>query len=102
MLRLCFKELFEWKMMQTDPNPANFIYDMQKQRLNLIDFGSARHFDEKFINSYMGVVYGAFKEDHQMIIQASKELGFLTGEENKECLGAHYKAALAVAIPFRY
>lgn len=45
MLRLCFKELFEWRIMQTDPNPANFLFDTNKQRLNLIDFGSGRNFD---------------------------------------------------------
>lgn len=27
MLELCFRELFEWKVMQTDPNPANYLYD---------------------------------------------------------------------------
>jgi aarF domain-containing kinase len=30
LLQLCFKELFEWKIMQTDPNPANFLYDVKK------------------------------------------------------------------------
>jgi len=26
MLELTFRELFEWKVMQTDPNPANYLY----------------------------------------------------------------------------
>jgi aarF domain-containing kinase len=26
MLELTFRELFEWGVMQTDPNPANFLY----------------------------------------------------------------------------
>jgi aarF domain-containing kinase len=30
----------------------------------------------------------------------SKELGFLTGEENKEMLNAHYLGTLAMAEPF--
>ena len=30
MLELCFRELFEWKVMQTDPNPANYLYDLEK------------------------------------------------------------------------
>lgn len=30
--------------MQTDPNPANYLYDLNKNRLNLIDFGSGRDF----------------------------------------------------------
>jgi hypothetical protein len=32
----------------------------------------------------------------------SKKLGFLTGEENREMMNAHYAGALAVAEPFRY
>lgn len=27
LISLCFKELFEFKMMQTDPNPANYLFD---------------------------------------------------------------------------
>jgi predicted unusual protein kinase regulating ubiquinone biosynthesis (AarF/ABC1/UbiB family) len=30
MIELCFRELFEWKCMQTDPNPANYMYDTKK------------------------------------------------------------------------
>ena len=28
MLELCFRELFEWKVMQCDPNPANYLYNL--------------------------------------------------------------------------
>ena len=31
----------------------------------------------------------------------SRELGFLTGEENKEMINAHYLGVLAMAEPFR-
>jgi aarF domain-containing kinase len=60
LLQLCFKELFEWKIMQTDPNPANFLYDLKKQRLNLIDLGSGRTFDDKFLDGYMKIINGGF------------------------------------------
>lgn len=101
MLRLCFKELFEWKIMQTDPNPANFLYDLKKQRLNLIDFGSGRDFDDKFLDGYMKVIHGAFIQNRDQVIHYSKELGFLTGEENKEMFAAHYLGTLAMAEPFK-
>jgi aarF domain-containing kinase len=42
MIELCFRELFEWQMMQCDPNPANYLYDTDKKILNLIDFGAGR------------------------------------------------------------
>ena len=35
-------------------------------------------------------------------MKASLKLGFLTGEENREMLNAHYAGALAIGEPFRY
>jgi len=101
LLKLCFKELFEWKIMQTDPNPANFLYDLKKQRLNLIDFGSGRLFDDKFLDGYMKIIHGGFIDDKDKILHYSKDVGFLTGEENKEMLHAHYLGVLAMAEPFQ-
>lgn len=49
MIELCFRELFEWKCMQTDPNPANYLYDQEKGILNLIDFGAGREFETDFL-----------------------------------------------------
>lgn len=49
MIELCFRELFEWKCMQTDPNPANYLYDQEKGILNLIDFGAGREFETGFL-----------------------------------------------------
>lgn len=46
--------------MQTDPNPANFLYDLQKQRLHLLDFGSGRDFDQTFLDGYMKIIHGAY------------------------------------------
>jgi len=53
MLELTFRELFEWGVMQTDPNPANFLYQKDIGRLNLLDFGAGRDFDQKFLDGYM-------------------------------------------------
>jgi aarF domain-containing kinase len=60
MLKLCFKELFEWKIMQTDPNPANYLYDLHRQRLHLLDFGSGRDFSHSFLDGYMRIIHGAY------------------------------------------
>lgn len=80
--------------MQTDPNPANFYYCPKKNRLNLIDYGSARHFDDHFVKHYFEIVDGSFTNEKDRIHQASLAIGFLTGEENKDMLSAHYNAAL--------
>lgn len=53
LISLCFKELFEFKMMQTDPNPANYLFDEDQDVLNLLDLGAGRDFDDHFLDSYM-------------------------------------------------
>lgn len=58
-MSLTFYELFIYNFMQTDPNPSNFFYDVDKDRLNLIDFGAARSYDKNFIDYYWQVIKGA-------------------------------------------
>lgn len=84
MIELCFRELFEWKVMQTDPNPANYLYDTNKKILNLIDFGAGREFSTDFLGQYLEIIHGAYSSDRDKIMRNSLQMGFLTGEENKE------------------
>jgi aarF domain-containing kinase len=100
ILELCLKELFEFRFMQTDPNPANFYYDLKKDRLNLIDFGAAREYNKTFVDLYMKVVFSAAMNDKDKVLKYSKELGFLTGMENETMNEAHYYATHAVGEPF--
>ena len=101
LIKLCFKELFEFKMMQTDPNPANYLYDEKADVMNLLDLGAGRDFDDNFLDSYMHIIWGAFKDDRKAIIDHSTNIGFLTGEENREMYDAHYTGTMIVGEPFR-
>lgn len=102
LLKICLHEVFLFKFMQTDPNPANFYYDIDTDRINLIDMGAAHHYEDKFVNDYFQVVYGAATNDEKRVIEYSKSLGFLTGEENKEMLKAHCKSAMFIGEPFKH
>ena len=42
--RLMFRELFEFRFVQTDPNFANYLFEPESGRLVLLDFGSAREY----------------------------------------------------------
>ena len=42
LLELVFRELFEFGLIQTDPNFANFLYCGDSARLGLLDFGATR------------------------------------------------------------
>lgn len=50
----------------------------------------------------MEVIHGAFTSDRDKILHFSRKLGFLTGEENKDMLNAHYLGVMAVGEPFRF
>jgi len=101
MLELTFRELFEWKIMQTDPNPANYLYDKERDMLNLIDLGAGTDFDDNFLHNYIEVIHGAATTNREKIMDHSLDLKFLTGDENKEMLDAHYTGVMIVGQPFR-
>ena len=100
MLYLTMKELFVWRFMQTDPNFANFLYDKMNQKINLIDFGAAREYSKTFVDGYMHIVWAAANEDRDTLLDQSRKLGFLTGDEPLEMINAHIEAGMVVGEPF--
>jgi aarF domain-containing kinase len=100
LLKLCLKELFEFKFMQTDPNWSNFFYDPRTSTLHLIDFGACMDFPKKFVDEYLRVVYASATEDEDVVIDASRKMGFLTGDETEIMNKAHAQAAIMVGEPF--
>jgi aarF domain-containing kinase len=93
-------ELFDWNFMQTDPNWGNFLYDVDSSTIGLIDFGAARPFDRNFTDQYLRLVWGSANNDEEMVLDASFNLGFLTGDESKQMIQAHLAAAFAIGEPF--
>lgn len=100
LLALTLKELYEWRFMQTDPNWGNFLYDEDKDVLNLIDFGAAREYPDDFVGNYLEMVKGCAERNRDEIIRRSTILGFLTGDESQVMLDAHVEAAIVVGSPF--
>lgn len=100
ILRLCLRELMEWRFMQTDPNWTNFLYNRDTQKLELLDFGASREFPDKFIEPYVSLLIAASKGDRDACRTFSIELGYLTGSESKEMLKAHVDSIMTLAEPF--
>ncbi len=50
-----FRELFEFRLMQTDPNLANYLYAPVSGRVLLLDFGSVREFPRTLIGGSITV-----------------------------------------------
>ncbi|KAK5681009.1 hypothetical protein LTS10_006769 [Elasticomyces elasticus] len=100
VLRLCLREVMEWKFMQTDPNWTNFLYNRTTKKLQLLDFGASREYPDKFIEPYVSLLIAASHNDRDACRELSIELGYLTGEEGKEMTKAHVDSILTLAEPF--
>ncbi|CAJ1931157.1 unnamed protein product [Cylindrotheca closterium] len=100
ILYLTMKELFEWRLMQTDPNWGNFLYDVGTNTTSLIDFGATREYDKKFVDGYLRIVWANANRDEETLMEMSRKMGFLTGEENEAMLHAHKMSGFTVGEPF--
>ncbi|XP_073009800.1 protein ABC transporter 1, mitochondrial [Typha latifolia] len=100
LLELTLKELFIFRFMQTDPNWSNFLYDDATRIINLIDFGAARDYPQSFVDDYLQMVIACANSDSNGVIEMSRRLGFLTGEESEVMLDAHVQAGFIVGLPF--
>ena len=100
LLRLCLREITEFKFMQTDPNWTNFLYNSSTNKLELLDFGASRDYPDEFISRYIRLLLAASKSDKDTVRTLSIELGYLTGHESKAMLNAHIASVLTLAEPF--
>ena len=100
ILRLCLREIIEFRYMQTDPNWTNFLYNEKTEKLELLDFGASREYPEKFMTLYVKVLDAAARKDRKACQDISIQLGYLTGYESKAMLNAHIDSVMTLAEPF--
>lgn len=80
LLELMFRELFEFKMVQTDPNFANYVYMADSQQIGLLDFGATREYQTQFSEGYRNAFSAVLKGDDQRLNQALEQIGFFSQE----------------------
>ncbi|GBG83503.1 hypothetical protein CBR_g37217 [Chara braunii] len=70
------------------------------RKIMLIDFGAARDYPKPFVDDYLRMVRACADRDRQGVLEYSRRLGFLTGEESEVMLDAHTEASFVVGMPF--
>lgn len=100
ILYLTFREIFVWRLMQTDPNWGNFLYDVGTQTTSLIDFGATREYSKEFMDGYLRMVWASANRDAPTLLEQSRRMKFLTGNENDIMLEAHKMSGYTVGEPF--
>lgn len=77
LIRLVLRELFEFGVMQTDPNFANYRYQPDTGRLVLLDFGAARAVAPETARAYHSLLDALLDGDRVRARDAAVTAGFL-------------------------
>lgn len=84
LVELMFMELFELRMVQTDPNFANYHYRGSTGQIVLLDFGATRRFKASFVNGYRKLLAAALSGDRDKLVAAAERIGYAMGDEDSQ------------------
>lgn len=100
LMILYLEEFFEHGLVQTDPNPGNFLI-AKDNRMGLLDFGAVKEYDRAFIEGYRNVLIASYNQDNQKLLEESEKLNFIDPRENEEVKDLYLKMMDCLAAPFR-
>ena len=76
LFALLLREVFEFRLVQTDPNFANYRYDMDTQQLILLDFGATRPYKVSMARDFRRLISGAIAADRIAMADACLAIGY--------------------------
>ena len=77
LIRVVLRELFEFGLMQTDPNFGNYRIQPRTGRLVLLDFGAARSVAPETAEGYRRLLRASLSGDRVAVRDAAVAAGFL-------------------------
>ncbi|MBT3069079.1 AarF/ABC1/UbiB kinase family protein [Rhodoferax sp. U11-2br] len=92
LIGLLFRELFEFALMQTDPNFANYRYNTHTKQLILLDFGATRVFPPEMAPAYRQLMQAGLAGDRAGARQAMINIGFF----DEQTLQRHQDAVVNI------
>ena len=77
LMQLLLAELFEFGLMQTDPNFANYRYRLNDGAIILLDFGATRAVPPALAAGYRAILRAGIAGDHPGMAAAMEQMGVL-------------------------
>jgi predicted unusual protein kinase regulating ubiquinone biosynthesis (AarF/ABC1/UbiB family) len=90
LIDLVLRELFEFGLMQTDPNFANYRYNTATQQIVLLDFGATRAFVPAMVAKFHQLMVTGLRRDRQGVRAAAINIGYF----DESTLSKHQNAVL--------
>jgi predicted unusual protein kinase regulating ubiquinone biosynthesis (AarF/ABC1/UbiB family) len=100
--RLLFRELFEFRVMQTDPNFANYLYQPESGRVVLLDFGATMRFPAPFVANYVRITRAVIEGDRDAVAREAIRIGYAGPEDSPGRLAAVTDIVFLVCEPLRH
>ncbi|MEL6577544.1 MAG: AarF/ABC1/UbiB kinase family protein [Pseudomonadota bacterium] len=101
LLGLCFREIFGFGLVQTDPNFANYRYDPARDAIVLLDFGAARAVPGPLAGALRHMMRAAMADDRVAMRTAAAEVGFIAPDTAEHHAEAVVEMIAMGAGPFR-
>ena len=99
---LMFREVFEFRLVQTDPNFANYRYDIDSKQLVLLDFGATRVYPQSISEGYRQLMTGAVIDDQPRMLAALKQIGFFSQPIEPQAQQSLLALCLQACEPLKY
>jgi predicted unusual protein kinase regulating ubiquinone biosynthesis (AarF/ABC1/UbiB family) len=99
--KLLFRELFEFRVMQTDPNFANYLYQPASARLVLLDFGATQEFSRTYSERFRRITRAIVAADRPSIEREARRIGYVAADARHEVVEAALDVLELVCEPLR-
>lgn len=106
MLEVFFKEVFEWGIMQTDPNFGNYRVQFAHKeepidKLVLLDFGAVRELDPIFIEALQKTIIAAYQNDREGVMRGATLLNCINESQSRRVRESFADFCILLMEPFR-
>ncbi len=100
--RLLFRELFEFGLMQTDPNFANYLWQPDTGKVVLLDFGATIRFSAAFVSNYARITRAVIDGDRKAVARHAIAIGYAAAGDSSELIEATTEVIMLVCEPLRH
>jgi predicted unusual protein kinase regulating ubiquinone biosynthesis (AarF/ABC1/UbiB family) len=81
LVELALREVFDWGLVQTDPNFANYLYDPLSASIQLLDFGATRAYPAQRREALHSLLAACVEDDQNGIAEAAHQVGYLGDDD---------------------
>ncbi|MEJ6474486.1 AarF/ABC1/UbiB kinase family protein [Pseudoalteromonas piscicida] len=101
LIELFFIEMFELKLIQTDPNFANYLYNKDTHHIVLLDFGATRVVSDTISSGYKTLLQAAIDQNSAAVKQAACDIGYFDTDIAPDYCDAVIELFLLATTPLR-